>query len=228
MHAKGDVIVCIDSDVTVPDTELLRKVERIFSEEPKVSCLAFRVFLPDGESDDVARWWHPLPIRKYAGTVFASDYFSGTAVAFRKKDMVDAGMFPELYRIQYEEVELSYRLLDNGKTIQYRPELSVLHHANQVGRGRSITYFKPRNQILLAFRVYDKPRALWHLLPRVPVGFLRAVASGYVSGYFEAIRSALEHLPEATEGTRPVRKETLRKMRKLRKRQLYFDAGECE
>ena len=128
-EARGEIIVGFDSDVTVPDKDTLRRVEEHFKENPKTGGLAFRLFKPDGVSEDVGRWWHPLPVEEFATRSFETSYFSGTAYAFRKEVVMRAGLFPEIYYMHYEEVELAYRVLDQGDVILYTPNLSVLHHA---------------------------------------------------------------------------------------------------
>ena len=91
-EAKGDLIVGLDSDVTIPDVRLLLKVANRFNEHPQVDGLAFRLLKPDGKSEDTPRWWHPVPIDKYADKQFYTSYFSGTAYAFRREALVTAAL----------------------------------------------------------------------------------------------------------------------------------------
>lgn len=196
MAARGEIIVGLDSDVSLSDSELLAKVKSAFEERPEASGLAFRIFQPDGYSEDTPRWWHPVPVDLGKAREFETDYFSGTGYAFRRAPMVRAGLFPEILYMHYEEVELAYRILDQGGTLLYRPDLSVVHHANPVSRRSEIKiFYKPRNQVLLALRCYPVVRGVRYLVPRLAYGLLQGIRHGILGGWFRAMKSAAELAP---------------------------------
>jgi glycosyltransferase involved in cell wall biosynthesis/GT2 family glycosyltransferase len=189
--ARGEIIVGFDSDVSVPDRQLLAKVSAAFKECPEASGFAFRIFGPDQVSDDAPRWWHPLPLAEASQRRFETDYFSGTAFAFRRDVVVHAGLFPEVFYMHYEEVELALRVLDGGGAIHYRPELAAVHHANPVSRRSEIkVFYKPRNQVLLALRCHPWGRALGWLTPRVVNGLFAAAANRSLHDWWRAMLSA--------------------------------------
>ena len=150
-EANGDLIVGLDSDVGFPDPHMLAKVQSAFDADPEATGFAFRIFTSDGATDDTPRWWHPLSIAENKERAFETDYFSGTAYAFRREEMLAAGGYPEVLYMHYEEVVLAYRIMDQGGKIVYNPELSAVHHADPTPRRSRIkTFFKPRNQVLLS------------------------------------------------------------------------------
>ncbi len=194
--AKGEIVVGFDNDVTIPDRQLLAKLARKFQENPKMTGVAFRVFQPDGKTEDVDRWWHPRPIEEFATRQFHTSYFSGTAYAFRRDAVTSAGMFPEILYMHYEEVELAFRVMDNGGNILYLPEFQVVHHANPVSRrGQVQVFYKPRNQILITMRCYPVLRGFFYLLPRTTLGFFRALTGGYLKDFWRALGSARKLAP---------------------------------
>jgi GT2 family glycosyltransferase len=212
-EAKGDIIVGFDSDVTTPDVRLLLKVANRFNEHPQVDGLAFRLLKPDGKSEDTPRWWHPVPIDKYADKQFYTSYFSGTAYAFRREALVNAGMYPEILYMHYEEVELAYRILDGGGEILHCPDLVALHHANEVSRRSEVTvFYKPRNQILLAAACLPGFSAIQYVLPRVAYQFVKACRGGHVKDFFRAMRSARTLLPKLLEIRKPLKQQTLQRI----------------
>ncbi len=189
--ARGEFIVGIDSDVTVPDPRLLAKVVAAFREHPGASMLAFRLLAADGRSEDGPRWWHPLPLATHADKAFPTHYFSGTGYAGRRADLVAAGMYPEILYMHYEEVELAFRVLDRGGVIRYCPDLPVVHHAHPVAaRSKIKVFYKPRNQILVALACYPWPRAFAYLAPRLAYNFGYAVRHGNLPDFFGALASA--------------------------------------
>ncbi len=212
-EAKGDIVVGFDSDVTIPDVRLLLKVANRFNEHPQVDGLAFRLLKPDGKSEDTPRWWHPVPIDKYADKQFYTSYFSGTAYAFRREALVEAGMYPEILYMHYEEVELAYRILDGGGEILHCPDLVALHHANEVSRRSEVTvFYKPRNQILLAAACLPGFTAIQYVVPRVMYQFAKACRGGHVKDFFRAMRSARALLPPLMLNRKPLKHETLQRI----------------
>jgi len=211
--AKGDIVVGFDSDVTIPDEHLLAKVEARFKSLPEVTGLAFRLLKPDGKSEDTPRWWHPVPIEGYADKEFFTSYFSGTAYAFRREELVKSGMYPEILYMHYEEVELAFRIIDQGGSILHCPELVALHHANEVSRRSEVTvFYKPRNQILLAAACLPAFKALQYVVPRTCYQFAKACGGGHVKDFIRAMKSAKHLLPRLLENRKPLRAETLERI----------------
>jgi GT2 family glycosyltransferase len=211
--AKGDIVVGFDSDVTIPDEHLLSKVEARFKALPKVTGLAFRLLKPDGESEDTPRWWHPVPIESYAEKEFFTSYFSGTAYAFRREELVKAGMYPEILYMHYEEVELAFRVIDQGGSILHCPELVALHHANEVSRRSEVTvFYKPRNQILLAVACLPGLKAIQYVVPRTCYQFAKACGGGHVKDFIRAMKSAKQLFPKLLALRKPLRAETLQRI----------------
>lgn len=193
LAAKGDVIVGFDSDVTIPDRHLLRKIEETIKMESAITCLALRILKPDGRADDVERWCHPLPIES-ADRRFLTSYFSGTAYAVKKDSMIRAGLYPEIFYMHYEEVELALRLLNQGDSILHCPDLCVLHHASEISsRSYVETFYKPRNQILLALLSYPAPRAIMYIIPRMIYQLAVAVKGRHLKVYVSAICDGFHH-----------------------------------
>jgi GT2 family glycosyltransferase len=216
--AKGRIIVGFDSDVTVPDRNLLSKVHAAFTESPEVSGFAFRIFAPDDHGDDAPRWWHPVPIRCGRDRCFETDYFSGTAYAFRKETMISAGLYPEILYMHYEEVELALRILDHGGSIIYRPDFGVVHHANPISRRSEIkVFYKPRNQVLLALRCYPFLRGLLYLTPRLACGVLQGLRHQALGDWCRAMRSAHELAPFCLTSRKPLQRSVWKRIATMKR-----------
>jgi GT2 family glycosyltransferase len=216
--AEGEFIVGFDSDVTVPDRTLLRRTVDAFRSFPEATGLAFRLLEPDGKTDDIARWWHPVPIARYANARFSTHYFSGTGYAFRRASMVAAGLYPEILYMHYEEVELAFRILDKGGTILHCPDLPVLHHANPVAQRSKIkVFYKPRNQILVALACYSWPRAITYLVPRLAYNFAASLIHWHPGEFFGALASARALAPQILAARKPLQADTWRRISQLKK-----------
>ena len=215
LAAKGEFIVGFDSDVTIPDKHLLKKITEAFKNEPSVACLALRILKPDGKSDDVERWCHPLPLTQ-ADHTFLTSYFSGTAYAMRREPMIRAGLYPEIFYMHHEEVELAFRLLDQGDSIRHTPELSVLHHASPISaRSYVETFYHPRNQILLVLLSYPVLRGISHLLPRTLYQCFLALRNGHFANYASAICDGFRLARPILKIRRPLKICTFREISRL-------------
>lgn len=217
-EARGEFIVGIDSDVTVPDKTLFARIATTFRQYPEAMALALRVMASDGLADDGPRWAHPFPIKPYADQWVWTDYLSGTGYAFRRQPLAHRSLYPELLYMHHEEVEMSYRILDEGGPLLHCPDLQLLHHPHPVAnRNRNETYFNPRNYILLAAGLFPWSRALVYLSPRIPKQFLRALFNRHLGNFFEAMRDALKLLPRRLKERAPIKRSTLREISRLRK-----------
>lgn len=217
--ARGEFIVGFDSDVRVPDASLLARTAQTFVELPAhVHGLAFRLLRPDGVSEDKARWWHPVPIKEFANRMFETSYFSGTGYAFRREAVIEAGLFPEIFYMHYEEVELAWRILDNGGAIIHCPALSVVHCEHQVSRRNEVkTFYKTRNQILLAAGCMSSICGLRFLAPRVAYAGLAAVRFNHVTTFVRALKSAGTLLPARCHKRKQLSRDTWKRIKKIKK-----------
>lgn len=211
--ARAEIVVGFDSDVTVPDTHLLAKVERAFVRNPGITGFAFRLLAPDGCSDDAPRWWHSPPIERFAGRIFETSYFSGTGYALLRSEMIAAGAFPEILYMHYEEVWLAWRILDAGGRIVYCPEFAVLHHEHRVSRRNEIKcFYKVRNQFFLAVCCLLVPVAFRYIVPRVFYQMMVAIRHNHVSAFFNALREVFNRWPDLMRERAAMKRETLRRL----------------
>jgi GT2 family glycosyltransferase len=216
--AENDIVVGLDSDAGISDPRLFARIIETADNFRSVGIFALRILRPDGKADDVPRWWHPLSIEEFADKRFYTSYFSGTGYVIRKSEALAAGLFPEVFYMHYEEVELAYRILNNNGNILYCPDIKVLHHeAPTVGRSKVQTFFKPRNQILLAFKSFPVWRAFLYLIPRVLFQAFAGIRSGHLGSLLNAIQSGIS-IADKTPGLRdPLRPSTFRRIKALRR-----------
>lgn len=216
--ALGEFVVGYDSDVTIPDRLQFIKIRNAFAACPSASGLAFRIFSPDGYTDDAPRWWHPVPLACGASVQFETDYFSGTAYAFRRAALINAGLYPEILFMHYEEVVVALHVLDNGGSIIYNPNLSVLHHADKISQRNKIQmFYKPRNQILLTFLCLPICAGVVYLGPRLLYQFVKAACNCHVMQFYRALADVFLIRGTIVSNRNPVKQLTLSKIYKLRK-----------
>jgi GT2 family glycosyltransferase len=212
-QANADIVIGLDSDVAIPNNGLLANVESIMR-STLVTGLAFRLKSHDGVTDDAPRWWHSFPIETHAAKAFDTSYFSGTAYAFRREALVSAGLFSTIFFMHFEEVELAWRILDQGGSIRYSPELEIIHHAHTVSRRSEVeVFYKPRNQLLLAASCLPLQQALAYVAPRTTFQLLKACFRGHLPQFIASMVSAARLLPSQLSQRRPLHKDTIRRIK---------------
>lgn len=217
-EAKGELLVGIDSDVRVPDKHFLKKIQDSFEQNKPLTGISIRILEGDGTTDDAPRWWHPLPIEKYNSKRFETNYFSGTSFAFRTKELKTAGMFPAILFQFYEEVEVCYRIIDNGGRIVYDPDISVLHFPGpRPDRDKKRYYYNLRNQILMSVACFPFWYSLKFLIPRFSYYLIKTTLTGDLPIFLKAIRDAKRISKQRLKERKVLKPDTLKKMKAMRR-----------
>ncbi len=216
--ARGQIIVGLDSDVTLPDRRLMAKVAQAFELSPKTTGFAFRVLDSDGCAEDTPRWWHPKPIQDFATKRFETNYFSGTAFAFRSDQLISAGMFPEHIFQYHEEVEVAYRIMDDGGIVEYFPDLIVTHHPGARGKGWSDhrVFHSPSSQVLLAYSCYPAAMGMFFVVTRLGRSFLKALAARRVGVFTRGVVAGISKVRSGRVNRKPLQSSTWRRISSLR------------
>ncbi|MDY6933865.1 MAG: glycosyltransferase family 2 protein [Spirochaetota bacterium] len=223
--AKGDIIICIDSDVMFQDRDGLHKIDQKFAENTQIACLAFRILKHYNKEDDIDRWWHPMPLDDYYDKEFYSDYFSGTGVAFRKEVFEKAGLFSEDLFMHNEEPDLALRILDNDFNILYYPSVIVYHNVvkneSRVERlGIREYYYHRRNQLWMVVRYYPFIKGLIFIIPRLIITFIIAAKDGKLKSYLKGIFEGFRFIPREFKRRTPLKKKTWIRIKSI-KRGMY-------
>lgn len=131
-HAKGDILVFIDADITV-DSDWL---ETISTEIEDTDYLTYNVdvYIPEGEETLVARYNEhtSFPIEEYAKE---RDFGGGGCIAVRREVFEELGLFDHRL-ISGGDAEFGNRVADSGREITYTPETKVYHPARSSFRSQ--------------------------------------------------------------------------------------------
>jgi glycosyltransferase involved in cell wall biosynthesis len=207
--ARGDVIVSIDDDAEFisPDT-----VGQTLAElgDPRIAAVAMP-FVNVNDSPDI-RQRAPSP-----DGIYLKDAFIGTAHGLLRRAFLDAGGYREALFHQGEEEDLCIRLLDAGYVTRLGNADPIHHYESPRRDWRRMDLYGARNKVLFSW--YNVPlcylplhlpaatlsRLLFGLRARRPLNAIR----GLVMGYAACARQVRDR--------RPVRPETYRLFRRLRK-----------
>lgn len=212
--ADGEICVFIDDDAWFADEGATRRMVRYFEKDPGLACLALKVCDPETGREDYRAI--PRADKRVLQQDYPCAYFCGAGFALRRQALLDVGMFWEPLIYGGEEIDLSYRLLDRGYRLHRTAEVAVLHRESPAGRqAGQRSYFYARNRCWVALKNLPWPYAVtttglwWGYTLATSLG--RGEAGLAARGIWDALRG----MPRVLRERRPIRRDTVREVRKL-------------
>lgn len=164
------------------DFFLVTNVDLEFEKDAIINAVNFAI----NDDNNVASWEfrqkpyeHP---KKYNPINLITNWSSSACILFRKKALLEIGGYDEKIFMYGEDVDLSYRLRDNGYILRYFPQSSVWHYTYEFD-----------NQVK-PIQFFGSTKA--NVLLRVRFGKISEIILGYI--YF----LGLFFLPEQFSGQR--------------------------
>jgi len=153
-HAEGDILVTIDDDAEFGHESVLNRVVSEFESDDDLGIIAFRI--ENAYTGDV----ETIPRRKNDKSpteAFDACYFIGAGNAIHSAVFRKAGYYPDSFLYGAEELDLSYRALDEGFTIRYVPDAYVRHKESPHGRFNDAVVLQYLIQNRLRFAIRNLP-----------------------------------------------------------------------
>jgi GT2 family glycosyltransferase len=193
-RAEGACILVLDDDSCPRDAAVIDKVLRIFRTRPDVGLVACRIENSDGSP----QWsWH-LPEEEGAGP---SPFFVGCGFAVRKRLFHKAGWYPGRFFLYQNEIEVTFKIRQQGYLVWYCPDCRVVHRGDPGSRpGRRRIFYPTRNTIWIIRKFYPQPLAGLMIFSRLVIGLGRALYFRELAAYGQAVVEAFRE---------PVRKRIL-------------------
>jgi len=222
-QSRAPILVFLDDDALFQNANALSAIVAIFGEEEsagrKTGIAAFKVYYYATMELQENAFPHKRFVERKDWPHFETAYFSGCAHAIRRSVFVEAGYYPENFFYGMEEYDLSYRALEAGYHLCYDDRVVVLHKESPGGR------LTPREKLRGMW--VNKSKVAWKYLPKVyyfTTAFLWSLQylrkSGWdVAGFRRGWRE-IGQIP-GTEKRRPLGKEALRYLRRVKARLSY-------
>lgn len=213
-NCKGKFVVCLDDDGFLSEGALDELV-RVFESDPTIGIVAMRQCFTD----------EPGVSQTMGGSAVVCDVgnFSGGVAAFRREMFVMTGYYPEDFFLYAEESYLAIRALDAGYRIVSAPSIVIWHPRTGGSSGPNPTrwdYYRFRNPILVAIRLYPFPLWVQYLIMRMGSGLLVSFQRGSVLHFFHACGTVFASLPREIMRRRPCSGDAVRLHLRLRTRKL--------
>lgn len=155
---KGEIIVNIDNDAELASPHALTQAIQLFKHDPTLGAAGFRVKNYYTEKDDELAWAYPKALKQQRDESFLTTRFAGGASAIRRAAFEQAGGFDDQLFFYWEELDLSYQLINLGYHIIYYPQIVVRHKVSPEGRvnwGNQRYYYYTRNAIWINYKYYQ-------------------------------------------------------------------------
>jgi N-acetylglucosaminyl-diphospho-decaprenol L-rhamnosyltransferase len=144
----GRYVYVLNEDTTSSDWAFDRMAARMDA-QTRLGALGPRVVYPGGRLQDSA-WRFPTPgvsalgllslgkagVKQSGGSeARAVDWVMGAALLLRRDALEQVGLFDEGFFLYSEETDLCLRLRRAGWSVEYFPEVTVVHHESQFSAG---------------------------------------------------------------------------------------------
>jgi len=156
-HAQADILVMLDDDAELENTNALVAIEKTFAENPEIAIASFKVKYYSTLAIQVNAFPHKKISEKQHLHFFETYYFAGGAHAIKKKAMEAVGGYPTDFFYGMEEYDLSYKLLDEGYKIIYTDSIVMHHKESPEGR--------PAHKEKMKMLWLNKSKVAWRYLP---------------------------------------------------------------
>ncbi|MCI3278987.1 glycosyltransferase family 2 protein [Streptomyces cylindrosporus] len=204
-----DIVVELDDDGLLVDVDVLRRVGELFTADPRLGIVGFRIADEHGETQQrhVPRVGASDPLR--GGYVTG---FLGGGHALRTAMLNEVGDWPAEFFFAHEEIDLAWRAADAGWKILYAPEILLQHPKTSPARHAIYYRVNARNRVWLVRRRLPLPLIPVHLGIWTALTLLRTRSREGLRAWFGGF---VEGLREPAGERRPMRWRTVWRLSRL-------------
>lgn len=189
---NNEFIVCIDNDAIFESKKALAQIEQRFRREIDIAVLGFKINLFPTRNLDYSSWVYPKPLLNSQDKEFLATRYCGAGHAIRRTCLEKTEYYDEALFFYWEELDLSYQLINLGYKILYFPDVVILHKINPENRvtwaGKRY-YYLVRNSIYLNWKYYRSIiRSTLMALGYLIKGFINNNFKNALQGIFDVPR----------------------------------------
>jgi GT2 family glycosyltransferase len=195
--ASGDIYIVIDDDARFESDDALNEIVAGFHDD--VGIQAFKIVdHPDAESERIL-----APVsQSQADKIdfdesFRASYYVGAGHAIKREVIETCGFYSNDLMYGSEELDLSYRVIDSGFTIEYNPAVVVHHYPeppviSEETTGHAEVYYRVANRIYIAYRYLPIKYVPSFLLVWLAYFFAQAVRDNNIHHCVSGVRRGVQ------------------------------------
>jgi GT2 family glycosyltransferase len=161
-----DYIFVMDNDAELNDELTLARVVLHFQEEPALAVVGCKVLNYFTREYDRLLWVYPRSQFENRDDQFYTTRYVGCGHGLRRSALVKTTLYDNSLFFFWEEIDLSYQLIQQGYTIGYFPDCVVLHKVSPNRRfdwKQDRFYYLVRNAIYIDYKYFRSVRRLLYL-----------------------------------------------------------------
>lgn len=207
--AKGDIILCLDSDAS-PAVDTLTNIVRKFQSKPEIGVINSKIVDADTMKIGKAGWIYSENDKVDQDSEFLSYSFSEGGAAIRRDVFDKVGLFWERLFFGSEGMDFSLRVLDAGYKILYYPAALFYHRTSHQSRIRGgererLVFINTLNIYLVRF-----PWWMFLIFTPAKIGatFFRSFRRGYSKQIFLGLKIFLTQVPSVLKERKSINNKT--------------------
>jgi GT2 family glycosyltransferase len=196
-------IISIDNDAYFEGSDVFERVEESFLANRVLGAISFRIGEEGTGVISKSSWpFGPsVPYSRSSPCLVAQ--FGGAAHAIRREALEQTAQYDEKLFFYWEELDLSYQLINAGYVILYDPGVRVIHAHSPTGRmgwRENRYYYLVRNGLYVRFK-YD--RSYLNLVLYAAGYLVRGLYNRVARQALQGVRDALKMVREFNPGPEP-------------------------
>ena len=152
-RSTADLLVILDDDAEFYSANPFEEIRNIFNENDRVGLIQFSIVN-----------YHTKKIKKHefpgksiflkSDKEFLISSYTGAGHAIRKTMLDSIGYYDELFFYAHEELDLSFRIIENGWDMKYVPTIKIYHKVSPKGRlpGKRVIEMMMMNRMIISYR----------------------------------------------------------------------------
>jgi hypothetical protein len=220
LEAKGDFLVFLDDDAVFESPDALERIAACFLVDDSPGLVALKIISPIDKIEEYKSI--PRADKKRIAHDYECSYFCGAGFAVRRELFMKAGMFWEPLFFIAEELDLSYRLMEQGCKIIRLAGVTVIHNETPQARvpGKWI-YFGVRSRLWIALRNLPWRFVVSHTVLWWGYYFVMAIKNRHLSFFFRGVLDAFKGVSFVLAQRQTISKATMVRIKCLSGRVYY-------
>lgn len=198
-QGNAEFIVCIDNDAVFASHFAIAIALFRFAQSDNIAAIGFKINLFNTNQLDHTSWAYPKSQKKFKDTEFLTTRFCGAGHALRRSCLEKTDYYDEILFFYWEELDLSYQLINMGYKIIYYPTVVVQH---KIDPEKKVTwsgkrfYYLVRNAVYLNWKYH---RSITALIP-VALGYLvKGIRNGLMKSAWQGVVDACDMLSNSED-----------------------------
>lgn len=219
-RSSGEILVFIDDDALFPEPDAITQIVRRFAGSSELGVMSFKSL--DYESGDPV--WQEIPLKDRSLSLEKeqeTSYYLGGACAIRKEVFDRVGLYSDKFVYAFEELDLSFRIVEDGRKIIYFPAVEILHKNPPESGTKSPEYWEKMLENRIRASVRNLPWRYVILSGLIWSGYIILTTKGRLDVLARSYRNLIMDRRMLLKERSPVSFETIAKLKNTQGRVLY-------